>query len=70
MKFEKLKQNLIEDNEIESFIKFKRYLFSYKRKTLRNLLKKYDLNGKFNLDKRAEKLELRELIKIFREINP
>ena len=70
LKFEKLKQNLIENNEIESFIKFKRYLFSYKRKTLRNLLKKYDLNGKFNLDKRAEKLELRELIKIFREINP
>ena len=70
LKFEKLKRNLIENNEIESFIKFKRYLFSYKRKTLRNLLKKYDLNGKFNLDKRAEKLELRELIKIFREINP
>ena len=69
LKFEKLDKNLIKTNEIESFIKFKRYLFSYKRKSLRNLLKKYKFNENINLSMRAESLKLKELIKIFREIN-
>ena len=69
LKFEKLNKSLIKTNEIESFIKFKRYLFSYKRKSLRNLLKKYKFNGNINLNMRAESLKLKELIKIFREIN-
>jgi len=69
LKFEKLNKSLIKTNEIESFIKFKRYLFSYKRKSLRNLLKKYKFNENINLSMRAESLKLKELIKIFREIN-
>ena len=69
LKFEKLNKSLIKTNEIESFIKFKRYLFSYKRKSMRNLLKKYKFNENINLSMRAESLKLKELIKIFREIN-
>ena len=69
LKFEKLNKSLIKTNEIESFIKFKRYLFSYKRKSLRNLLKKYKFIENINLSMRAESLKLKELIKIFREIN-
>ena len=69
LKFEKLNKSLIKTNEIESFIKFKRYLFSYKRKSLRNLLKKYKFIENINLNLRAESLKLKELIKIFREIN-
>ena len=67
--FNKLNKSLISKKEIESFIKFKRYLFSYKRKSLKNLLKKYEINSNINLDIRAESLELKMLIKIFREIN-
>ena len=69
LKFEKLNKSLIKTNEIESFIKFKRYLFSYKRKSMRNLLKKYKFIENINLNLRAESLKLKELIKIFREIN-
>ena len=69
LKFEKLNKSLIKTNEIESFIKFKRYLFSYKRKSLGNLLKKYQFSENINLSMRAESLKLKELIKIFKEIN-
>ena len=41
--FKKLKKKIIKINEINKFIKFKRNLFSHKRKSLKNLLKKYDL---------------------------
>ncbi len=67
--FSKKEKALIENNEIESFINFKRTLFSHKRKSLRNLLKEYKLEKKFNLDLRVENLKLDELIKIFRTIN-
>ena len=69
LKFEKLPKNLIKLNEIENFIKFKKYLFSHKRKSLKKLLKKYEIYEGFNLNLRAENLELKELIKIFRKIN-
>lgn len=69
LKFEKLNKCLLKKNEIDNFIKFKRYLFSYKRKSLKNLLKKYEINSNINLDIRAESLDLKMLIKIFREIN-
>ena len=69
LKFEKLNKSLIQKNEIDNFIRFKKYLFSYKRKSLKNLLKKYQLSENFNLSMRAESLKLKELIKIFREIN-
>ena len=69
LKFEKLNKCLLKKNEIDNFIKFKRNLFSYKRKSLKNLLKKYEINSNINLDIRAESLELKMLIKIFKEIN-
>ena len=67
--FIKIKNKLLEDYEIEKFIEFKRYLFSHKRKSLKNLLKKFNLDTKFNLNLRIEDLELKELINIFRSIN-
>ena len=69
MTFSKKEKGLLENDEIEGFIGFKRTLFSYKRKSLKNLLKRYNLEKKFNLDLRVENLELEELIKIFRTIN-
>ena len=68
LKFEKLNKSLIKKSEIENFIKFKRYLFSHKRKSLKNLLKKFEINSNLSSDIRAENLKLDELIKIFREI--
>ena len=52
------------------FIKFKRNLFSHKRKTLSNLLKNYNFNKDiFDLKLRVEEISLQQLLKIFREIN-
>ena len=62
-------KKLICENEVDNFIKFKRYLFSHKRKSLRNLLKQYKLDDKFDLSLRVEDLELSTLLKIFRAIN-
>ena len=67
--FDKKEQTLLNPNEIIAFIEFKRTLFSYKRKSLKNLLKKYDLKEKFDLDLRVEDLDLNTLIMIFRDIN-
>ena len=67
--FKKKNKSLLSYNEIENFILFKRKLFSFKRKTLKNILKKYDLNEKFNLNYRVEDLKLTELIKLFKAIN-
>jgi 16S rRNA (adenine1518-N6/adenine1519-N6)-dimethyltransferase len=67
--FKKIKNKLLNNNEINDFIIFKRNLFSHKRKSLRNLLKKYNLKNKFDLNLRVEDLELEELIKIFRATN-
>ena len=60
---------LLKNEEIEDFIDFKRKLFSHKRKTLRNILKDFDINEKFDLSLRVENLIITDLIKIFREIN-
>ncbi len=68
LKFEKLKRSLINKNEIERFIKFKRYIFSYKRKSLRKILKNHEVNVNTKLDLRVEKLKLIELVNIFRQI--
>tara|TARA_B100001057_G_scaffold279380_1_gene279769 strand:+ start:4470 stop:5207 length:738 start_codon:yes stop_codon:yes gene_type:complete len=67
--FKKMKNKLLNNNEINDFIIFKRNLFSHKRKSLRNLLKKYNLKNEFDLNLRVEDLELDELIKIFRATN-
>lgn len=67
--FSKRDRKLIYENEIDNFIKFKRYLFSHKRKSLGNLLKQYKFDNKFDLSLRVEDLELSTLLKIFRDIN-
>ncbi len=67
LKFEKLDKSLIKKSEIKNFIEFKRYLFSHKRKSLKNLLKKLKINITLDKDIRAESLKLNDLIKIFRE---
>ena len=67
--FYKKKEPLIEMNEIENYINFKRKLFSHKRKIIKNLLKDYNIGNKFDLSIRIEDLELKNLIKIFRSIN-
>ena len=67
--FMKKEKCLIESYEIDKFIEFKRYLFSHKRKTLKNLLKKFDNRTKINLNLRVQDLTLKELISLFRSIN-
>ena len=67
--FTKKKDNLLEGYEIDKFIEFKRNLFSHKRKTLKNLLRKFKLSSEYNLNLRVEELELKELISIFRSVN-
>ena len=67
--FTKIKKNLIEDYEINKFIEFKRYLFSHKRKSLGNLLKKFNYVSNLDLSLRIEDLQLKDLINIFRQIN-
>jgi 16S rRNA (adenine1518-N6/adenine1519-N6)-dimethyltransferase len=67
--FERKDEYLLKEVEIDNYIKFKRKLFSHKRKTLKNLLKDYNIEGDFDLNLRVEKLKLSSLINIFREIN-
>ena len=70
LSFKRKKNVLLKKFEINSFIKFKRNLFSHKRKTLNNQLKDYNLNKKkFDLSVRIEDISLQKLIEIFREIN-
>ena len=45
---EKRKKGLISRIETDEFIIFKRKLFSHKRKSLKNILKKYHLDKKFD----------------------
>ena len=59
---------LINKEEILRYVEFKRYLFSHKRKSLKNLLKNKHPPDNFDLSKRAESLKLNDLIKLFREI--
>lgn len=67
--FKKKKKELLNIEEINDFILFKRNLFSHKRKSLKNLLKKYDLKCKYDLSLRVEDLELNELVNIFRAVS-
>ena len=67
--FERKEEFLLKEIEIDKYIRFKRKLFSHKRKSLKNLLKDYNIKGDFDLNLRAEKLKLTSLIDIFREIN-
>ena len=68
--FKRKKNILLKKNEVNEFIKFKRNLFSHKRKTLSNLLKDYNFSKeKFDLKLRIEDIDLQQLIEIFREIS-
>ena len=67
--FRKIKKRLITKKEINDYIIFKRKLFSHKRKSLRNILKKYKLNNNFDSNLRVENLKLEQLIRLFRETN-
>ncbi len=67
--FEKKTKSLINKKETNNFIIFKRKLFSHKRKSLKNLLKNYSLDDKFDLSLRVENLDLADLVKLFRFIN-
>ena len=59
---------LLRSDEIESFIKFKQYLFSHKRKTLNKLLKNYEFQkNNYDLTKRVEDISLQNLLEMFRE---
>ena len=70
LSFKKRKKILLEKNEVNEFVKFKRNLFSHKRKTLNKLLKDYNFNKeKFDLSLRIEDIRLKELLDIFREIS-
>ena len=70
LSFKRKKNVLLKKFEVNEFIEFKRNLFSHKRKTLNNLLKNYDFNKeKFDLKLRIEDISLKQLLKIFREIN-
>ena len=70
LSFKRKKNILLEKNEINEFIKFKRKLFSHKRKTLNNLLKDNNFNKeKFDLKLRVEDINLQQLLNLFREIN-
>ena len=70
LSFKRKKNILLKKTEINDFIKFKRNLFSHKRKTLNKLLKEYNFEkNKYDLSLRIENISLQELLKIFREIN-
>lgn len=64
--FKKIDRKLIEIEEINEFIIFKRKLFSHKRKSLKNILKEFNLGDKFDLNLRVENLKLEQLIDLFR----
>ena len=66
--FKKLRKKLIKKKELDEFILFKRKLFSNKRKSLKNILKNYELRDNFDLNLRVENLNLNELIRLFRAI--
>ena len=66
--FKKIKERLITNKEVDEFILFKRNLFSNKRKSLKNILKKYDLKNTFDLNLRVENLKLEELVRLFKAV--
>ncbi len=70
LSFKRKKNILLKKIEVNEYIKFKRNLFSHKRKTLNNLLKNYNFNKeKFDLKLRIEDINLEQFLKMFREIN-
>ena len=71
LEFNKLKDPLLLDNEINGYIDFKRKIFNKKRKILKTVIKGYhnfDIPIEL-LKQRAEALSLEEFINIFKKIN-
>lgn len=69
LSFSRKEHALLKKNEINEFIKFKRSLFSHKRKKLKNLLKNYNSTIlETDLSKRIEDLSLDQLLILFREV--
>jgi 16S rRNA (adenine1518-N6/adenine1519-N6)-dimethyltransferase len=70
LQFTRKKLFLLNKNELNRFIEFKRNLFSQKRKTISKILRNHNLDyNKFDLSKRVEDISLNQLIEIFREVN-
>ncbi len=68
--FSKKKNPFLKTNEINNFIEFKRNIFSFKRKSLKKILKNYNLKQEnFDLSKRIEEISLNQFLDIFRGIN-
>ena len=68
--FSKKQTPLLNYDEINSFIDFKRKIFSFKRKALKNILKEYNLpQEELELNKRVENISIELYLKIFRKIN-
>ena len=68
--FRKIEKPLLLNSEIENFISFKQKVFSFKRKSLNNSLKNYDLSSlDMDLTQRVESLNIDYLLRIFRKIN-
>ena len=69
--FRKIEKPLLLNSEIENFISFKQKVFSFKRKSLNKILKNYDLSSlDLDLTQRVESLNINNLLRIFRKINP
>ena len=66
LSFRKIKKPLITELQVQSFILFKRAIFSHKRKKIKSsiVLNKEILNLEY-LDKRPEDLSMNELLKLF-----
>ena len=70
LSFKRKKNFLLKKIETNNFIKFKRNLFSHKRKTLNKQLKDFNFDKKkFDLNSRIEDISLQQLLEIFREIS-
>lgn len=68
--FKKKKNILLQKKEIQKYIEFKKNIFSHKRKSLKNSLRKYNLpENKFDFAQRVENISLNDLLKIFRLAN-
>ncbi len=67
--FIKKDKNLLNESEVDNFIEFKRKLFSHKRKSLRKLLKEYNLDDNILLNLRVQDLKLTNLLELFRKVN-
>mgnify|MGYP001239526710 CR=1 FL=1 len=70
LSFKRKKKILLKKKEVNEYIKFKRSLFTHKRKTLNNLLRNYNFDKKkYDLSLRIEDISLGLLLKIFKEVN-